>query len=124
MKKLLTLILLPSFLFFSCKKNGGPSLKGTWELRATRGGNVMPQTFQAGNGHLLSISDTSYYLINNTQVVLHGPYQIKHANNGDYFVTHYGEDRFTLLKDSLTLFPLTADMASQIYIRVSNEPVR
>lgn len=83
MKKLSTLALIfTMFLFLGCKKDlpydPKISLVGTWELRASVGGQIagVPSEVAPGNGNLLKFSEKNYEKIIDGKIVKAGSYTL------------------------------------------------
>lgn len=121
-------------LLGSCKKNtvqppiANATIKGTWELRATRGGNIEPATYPQDNGHIVSFGNTTFaQYIGNTVI-----------ESGSYKLSSNGQSQFTIVptnntttainlaiinRDTLELFPINPDVASSFYVKTSSTPL-
>jgi hypothetical protein len=139
MKTKLSLLLFLSFSLAACKKNAvdpNTSIKGTWELRATRNGNIMPATYSAGNGHLLSFGVTSFFEYASGTIVAQGSYKKSTESPFQYTISSvlngptaslsnsiYYTNEVIIQKDTLELFPANPDVATGFYIKTSNDPL-
>ena len=136
MKNKLILLLCLSLLITACKKTkvvpNDTAIKGTWELRATRNGNIYGNirtrqwTFTSfgnttfGEYNAGAIVDKGSYRRNidtSTQYILHSYY-----NNITY---NYNNNRYTnraiLQKDTLVLIPVIPDISTGFYVKTSSD---
>ncbi|HEY5326107.1 MAG TPA: hypothetical protein VIJ27_03840 [Mucilaginibacter sp.] len=125
MKTTTSILLVLAVLFSACKKNHvnkpQPSISGTWELRATKGGNILPATYPAGNGNLIYFTDASYTYYNSGSLVTQGTFQQTIDNNGAETVTfksgNFTNEMGVLQLDTLRLKPFNPDISTGYYVR-------
>jgi hypothetical protein len=131
MKIKLSLLLCLGILLTACKKNtvnpNNEAIKGTWELRATRGGNIIPATYPPGNGHILSFGDASFAEYAAGSVVYSGSYGRSTNTDAQYaVVANNNGSPFTnwvnIVQDTLALIPGNPDAATGLYIKTSSVP--
>lgn len=132
MKTKLSLFLFLCLLLAACKKNTGnptPSIKGTWELRATRYGNIVPGSYPMDNGHVISFGNTTFAQYFAGVLVDSGSYN--KSTNSSYQYTVFVNDNnssFTnhvvMKQDTLLLIPGNPDAATGFYVRTGYEPLR
>ncbi|MGZ3751596.1 MAG: hypothetical protein ACXVB0_01290 [Mucilaginibacter sp.] len=138
MKTLLTLLLGVVLLASACIPKGvGPdiaAIKGTWELRATRGGNIIPATYTPGNGHILSFADTTFKEYAGGATIAQGSY--KRSTDGYLYTintvmnstsaiignTPFYLSEIVIQKDTLKLIPGNPDVATGYFVKTSNTP--
>ena len=134
MKAKLYVLLGLCILFVACKKNNGSytgnsAIKGTWELRATRNGNIMPATYAPGNGNQLSFSDVVFDRYTAGSIVAKGTYgKTTNTSNQYNIFLDNGNGTSTnegaiLQKDTLELFPVNPDAATGFYVKTSDNPL-
>jgi len=125
MKTTISMLLCLTVLLAACKKNHvnkpQPSISGTWELRATKGGNIVPATYAAGNGHLITFADTSYTYYSSGSLVTHGGFLQHIDNNGNETFT-FNSGNFTnelgmFQSDTLKLKPFNPEIATSYYVK-------
>lgn len=115
-------------LLTACKKHNEVSNKlsiiGTWELRATRGGNIMPATYASGNGHIISFGNTAFATYAGGILETSGSYQQHTDGSGHDTLIFTGntlyKDLTTIQNDTLKLQPLFPDIAASFYIKIGN----
>jgi len=128
--KLSILICLAAFLG-ACKKNAdqpqtnNATIKGTWELRATRYGNIEPATYPQGNGHIVSFGSTTFALYNANALVENGSYKQSSGSQSQYTILAIDNSvtaisQAIINKDTLELIPINPDVASSFYIKTSS----
>jgi hypothetical protein len=125
MQKLLLLLCL-GFLITACKKTKvvpNTAIKGTWELRATRNGNIIPATYAPGNGHLLSFGNTTFTEYNAGAIVVKGSYKTSTNSAVQYTISSSTNSMFAkgiiLQKDTLELIPGMPDISTGFYVKTS-----
>ena len=128
-------VLLGLFIFFAaCKKNNNhptknPTIEGTWELRATRKGNIIPATYAPGNGNLLSFSDAGFAQYAAGSMVDKGTYVKSTSASYQYMlILDIGYAGFTSMSvafkgDTLQLLPGNPDIATGFYIKTGSAPL-
>lgn len=132
MKTKLFLLFLIGSLLVACKKNtvdpAAVAIKGTWELRATRYGNIMPRTYPQDNGYVLSFGNTSFGQYFAGVLVDSGSY--KKSPNSLYQYTIFingNNSSFTnqviIKKDTLLFIPGNPDAATGFYVKTGNDPL-
>jgi hypothetical protein len=125
MKNTVLLTLYLTVLLVACKKSHTtkpqPSFTGTWELRATKGGNILPATFPPGNGHLVIFANTSYTYSVGGSVVTQGTFLEQTDNSGNanfsFSSGDFTDDGGMLLGDTLRIKPLNPEIAASYYVR-------
>lgn len=124
--KTTTLFMLSlNVLLAACKKSQEskqqPSVMGTWELRATKGGNILPASFPAGNGHLVIFSNTSYTYSIGSSMVTKGTFLELTNNSGiekfSFSSGDFTSDGGTLQGDTLIIKPFDPEKASGYYVK-------
>ncbi len=127
------MLLCLCILLAACKKTtvtptNNAAIKGTWELRATRYGNILPATYPQDNGHVLSFGNTAFAQYFVDVLVDSGSYA--KSTNSIYQYTVFASDNtgsFTnniILKgDTLELIPGDPDAARGFYVRTGNNPL-
>jgi hypothetical protein len=128
MKTKLLLLLCLGFLITACKKTKvvpNTAIKGTWELRATRNGNIIPATYAPGNGHLLSFGNTTFAEYNTGTVLVKGSYKTSTNSSVQYTISSSTNSMFTngiiLQKDTLELIPGMPDISTGFYVKTSSD---
>ncbi|MGZ3765592.1 MAG: hypothetical protein ACXVA2_13070 [Mucilaginibacter sp.] len=129
MKTKLVLLLSLMILLAACKKNNVyPSIKGTWELRATRYGNIEPRNYPMDNGNVLSFGNSSYARYFAGVMVDTGNYKI--STNAMYEYTVFIKasnsaftNQVTMKQDTLLLIPGNPDAATGFYVRTGYNPI-
>jgi hypothetical protein len=137
MKNKLILLLCLSLLIMACKKTkvvpNDTTIKGTWELRATRNGNIIPATYAPGNGHLLSFGNTTFAEYNAGAIVDKGSYKRSIDTSTQYTIHSYYNNitynynnntytnRVILQKDTLVLIPVIPDISTGFYVKTSSD---
>jgi len=128
MKTKLLLLLCLSFLITACKKTKvvpNTAIKGTWELRATRNGNIIPATYAPGNGHLLSFGNTTFTEYNTGTVLVKGTYKTSTNSSVQYTISSSTNSMFTngiiLQKDTLELIPGMPDISTGFYVKTGSD---
>jgi hypothetical protein len=136
MKTKLLLLLCLGLLMTACKKTKvepNTVIKGTWELRATRNGNIMPATYAPGNGHLLSFGNSTFTEYNAGAIVDKGSYKRSTDTSTQYTIHSYYNNitynynnntytnRVILQKDTLVLIPVMPDISTGFYVKTSSD---
>jgi hypothetical protein len=129
MKTIIPILLYLAISLTACKKNNQVLNKlpitGTWELRATRGGNIIPATYAPGNGHLISFGNTAFATYTGGVLEASGSYQ-QHTDGSGHDTLIYDnniihKDIATMKNDTLILEPFDfPDGATSYYIKSSN----
>ncbi len=126
MKTRISIILLLAVSLSACKKNHAnnpqPSISGTWELRATKGGNILPATYPAGNGNLISFTNPSYTNYKSGSLVTQGTFQQNVSENNAETITfnsgNFTNEKGILQLDTLRLQPFNPEFATSYYIKM------
>ncbi|MDB5142843.1 MAG: hypothetical protein JWQ66_1556 [Mucilaginibacter sp.] len=128
MKTKLLFLLCLGFLLTACKKTKvvpNTAIKGTWELRATRNGNIMPATYAPGNSHLLSFGNSTFAEYNTGTVLVKGTYKTSTNSSVQYTISSSTNSMFTngiiLQKDTLELIPGMPDISTGFYVKTSSD---
>ena len=140
MKFKLILLLCDVALLFACTKGDGPSntaIKGNWELRATRNGNIIPATYPAGNGHILIFGDTTFYDYISGSKVAQGGYHRSSDPNFQFTVrslstipfysmanSTYNTNEVIIKGDTLLFLPIMPDISTEYYVRTNINPAQ
>jgi hypothetical protein len=131
MKTKLSLLLCLGILLAACKKTAvtpANTPKGTWELRATRYGNILPRTYPQDNGNVLSFGNTAFAQYFADVLVDSGSYA-KSANLIYQYTIFVNDSNgsFTnnvIIKgDTLELIPINPDAARGFYVRTGYNPL-
>ena len=125
MKTATLLMLSLTVLLGACKKSQvnkkQPSFTGTWELRATKGGNILPASFPAGNGHLIIFSNTTYIYSVGGSMMTQGDFQEQTDNNGNekfsFSSGDFTSDGGELQGDTLRITPFNPEITSSYYVK-------
>ena len=126
MKTRISIILLLAVSLSACKKNHAnnpqPSISGTWELRATKGGNILPATYPAGNGNLISFTNPSYTNYKSGSLVTQGTFQQNVSDNNAEIITfnsgNFTNEKGILQLDTLRLQPFNPEIATSYYVKM------
>lgn len=137
MKNKLIFLLCLALLINACKKTkvvpNDTTIKGTWELRATRNGNIVPATYTPGNGHLLSFGNSTFAEYNAGAIVDKGSYKRSTDTATNYTIhsyfnkttDNYNNNTYTnraiLQKDTLVIIPVIADISTGLYVKISSD---
>ena len=120
-----SLFLIAAVLASACKKNTGntpqPSVWGTWELRATKGGNILPAVYPAGNGNLVKFTQGSYAAYSSGSLVTQGTYQSSSDSNTETLTFKSGNftsETGTVLLDTLKIKPFNPEIATSYYVKI------
>jgi len=129
MKTKLFLLICSVISIVSCKKasvttSNNPAIMGTWELRATRNGNILPATYAAGNGHLLIFSNSHYTEFNSGSIVDSGYYTKSSDTTFRYivystFTNTFFHNYILFQQDTLLLKPGQPDISTSYYVKTS-----
>jgi len=131
MKAIVSVLLCLMVILAACKKNNEVkntlSLKGTWELRATKGGNIIPATYAPGNGHLISFNNSTFATYTSGVLETSGSYQQHSDNLGhDTLILNSTnptsgslKNLVTIQNDTLKIVPLFPDVATSLYVYIS-----
>lgn len=131
MKTKLALLFCIVTFFVACKKHShNPNnelIKGTWELRATRYGNIAPATYVPGNDHKLSFGDVNFAEYDAGSVVLSGTYSKSTDPTAQYNVVISSgasyTDKVNIVADTLSLIPTNPDASVGFYVKTSIVPM-
>jgi hypothetical protein len=125
MKNKILLTLCLALLLAACRKsqekNQAPTYAGTWELRATKGGNILPRTYPPGNGNLVVFSTASYtYSVGGT-VETQGNFTVQTDNYSNilfaFSTGNFKSDNGILQGDTLKIKPLNPEIAASYYVK-------
>lgn len=133
MKTIVFMLVCLSVILTACKKKNEvlnkSDLNGTWELRATRGGNIIPGTYPAGNGHII-IFDNAEFTTYTAGVLVEKVSFLQHSDgmghdtlifiNGNFTNNLFNKELATIQNDTLALSPFFPDIATSLYIKTSN----
>jgi hypothetical protein len=133
MKAMFFVLLCASVILTACKKNGEVlnklDLNGTWELRATRGGNIIPATYAPGNGHIIIFNNSEFASYAGGVLEEKVSFQ-RHSDgmghdtlilaNGNLANNLFNEELATMHNDTLMIDPFFPDIATSFYIKTSN----
>lgn len=130
MKTKLLLLLYLGIFITACKKTNvvpnNTAIKGTWELRATRNGNIIPATYAPGNGHLISFGTATFSEYNAGAIVDKGSYEGSANSSTQYTIlSNYnnstGTNSVVLHNDTLEIIPTMPDIATGFYVKTSSD---
>jgi hypothetical protein len=125
MKNKILLTLCFALVLGACKKtqekNQTPTYAGTWELRATKGGNILPRTYPPGNGQLVVFSTASYTLSIGGTMETQGNFSVQTDNNSNIVFAfssgNFKSDSGILQGDTLKIKPFFGEIASSYYVK-------
>jgi hypothetical protein len=133
MKTVIFMLACLSVILTACKKNSEVlnklNLNGIWELRATKGGNIIPAIYPPGNGHLISFGNTNFATYVAGVLVGKGNYQQHNDgmghdtlifSNNNYAGGVWNKNIATIQSDTLYIQPLFPDIAASLYVKTSN----
>ena len=109
----------------ACKKNQITKTQvvvtGTWELRALKGGNLVPTNYPPGNGHSITFQNNAYIDYSGSAVVTRGNF-MQHADNSGNVDISFSSGDFQnesalFQNDTLRIKPFNPDVATGYYVK-------
>jgi hypothetical protein len=125
MKISILMLISAVMLLTACKKNHitktEVAVTGTWELRAMKGGNLVPTNYPQGNGHLITFQNNAYIDYSGSIVVTQGNF-MQHADNSGNVDISFSSGELTsesalFQDDTLRLKPSNIDAATAYYVK-------
>ena len=125
MKTSILVLICAATVLTACKKNQTTKtpvvITGTWELRALKGGNLVPTNYPPGNGHLVTFQNNTYIDYSGSTVVTQGNF-IQHADNSGNVDISFSSGDFQsesalFQNDTLRFKPYNPDAATGYYVK-------